>query len=161
MNLSDQLKPLLNLEVLKATFLDAGNGGSSTADTWSVWPFDTDTGYTVNGITGASISSSQISLPAGRFIVVFGAAPREYSKGRFAWYDVTNDDYLIKGPWTFSHPSNSFGIRYLGMNGVHKADDSAVYEVRYYFDTSQGTNGLGVDIGSLNQYGHLLILKCN
>lgn len=113
-------------------------GGTSTAGT------NTRVLNTVqhNSISGASLSSNQITLPAGTYSVMALCPSYRSYKNKAYLYNVTDSTNTIPG-----QSSQNDGVAYsqtiAQVQGVFTITGTKVFELRHYIEVSQG-DGLGV-----------------
>ena len=113
-------------------------GGTSTAGT------NTRTLNTVqyNGISGASLSSNQITLPAGTYSLLALCPSYRSYKNKGYLYNVTDSTNALAG-----QSSQNDGVAYsqtiAQVQGVITITGTKVFELRQYIEVSQG-DGLGV-----------------
>jgi len=95
-----------------------------------------------NSITGASLSSNRITLPAGKFLVS-GSCPACKSDNHNAFvYNVTSASIALKGNSEFNDDATNVSTRSLFI-GVLDLDENAVFEIRHYTEKASSTDGLG------------------
>lgn len=115
-----------------------------------------------NTITGASLSSNQITLPAGTY-KVRGSAPAFAAGAHQTYlYSVTDTATLIAGQ---SQNSQDSGTLYWdnrsGIEGEIVLGQTTMLELRHYMTAGPSTNGLGkpVSAGIVNVYAELVFEK--
>jgi hypothetical protein len=119
-------------------------GGSATSGAWGVRPLNTTV---VNDISGCSLSSNQITLPAGTYILrgygMFGGAQ---VRVRNAFYNTTDSTFTVLSlsgtGVTSGTAANQSSIQCL-INGYFTIGSSKVFEFQYRVSTTDSTNGLG------------------
>lgn len=129
------------------------SGGASTAGSTVQRTLNT---VKKNAITGASLSSNQVTLPAGTYRISF-AVPTYATNGHQAWlYNVTDGAVLLAGASDYA-PG---GGRSAAMNSEVTLSASKVLEVRHYTN-STSANGLGAasTSGQTEVYTELFIEK--
>jgi hypothetical protein len=116
-------------------------GGTATSGAWrqrnlSVIP--------VNRITGASLTSNQITLPAGTYRAtiraMFGA---QVSVAQCRLYDTTNSAALVLGSNAFSSSNGSYASTYSAGTNEFTLASSAVVELEYQVSSTKSSDGLG------------------
>jgi hypothetical protein len=131
------------------------DGGSSTAGATVQRGLNT---VKRNTMTGASLSSNQITLPAGTHRISFSAPA--YSAGNHqAWlYNVTDGTVLIPGTSEYSGTANT---RSGTINCEVVLAASKVLEIRHYTFASQSNSGLGLasSSGQTSVYTEVFIEK--
>ena len=97
---------------------------------------------THNSITGASLSSNQITLPAGKFLVS-GSCPACRSDNHNAFvYNITSSSIALIGGSAFNDDAVNVATRSLFI-GVIDLSDDAVFEVRHYTENVSASDSLG------------------
>ena len=133
----------------------ATNGGSSSTGT------QTRTLNTVvtNEITGASLSSNQITLPAGTYFIDAYATAYKTSQNVISFYNVTDSSNGIFGRNNYASASDAVSSNNtLAQRFTISAQK--VFELRHYVAAGRSSNGLGVANGSnTNIYSDVLIWK--
>ena len=118
----------------------ATSGGTFTSGAWRTRDLNT---VRYNTITGASLASNQITLPAGTYKIRVEAPAAETNLHKCILYDITNSTPAIIGrpckADTDSNASNSISI----AEDVVSIEDSTVYEVQHYCAVSKSTYGFG------------------
>lgn len=113
-------------------------GGTSSTDTVHTRVLNTSV---YNAITGASLGSNQITLPAGTYDVEAMAAHQDTGKARLSLYNVSDSavellglsDYCIGGTTgTLVHVAGQITLA-----------EEKVFELRHYIQTGDATWGLG------------------
>jgi hypothetical protein len=136
-------------KIMKVNYVGA-NGGNTVATTWTALSFNTDV---YNYITGASRSSNQIILPAGKYIIdgffyVYGGGGLgNGADGR--WRNIT-DGTNEPGVSCSSGSASSTGGTFLKLSGYFEITSQKTFEFQYYASAAT-TNGLGNGAFSGNQ----------
>lgn len=119
------------------------DGGTFTNGAWRTR--DLNTALT-NEITGASLSSNRITLPAGTY-EARGSAPASFCDlHKTKVVDVTNTADLIIGQAAQSNSSTAIVTHSLFAGRFTLADTAAI-EVQHQCETTRATDGLGVGAG--------------
>ena len=159
-----------------ATLIDAGGGGGSTPTYIHVQEQQTSgtnggsssggsqqrilNTQVVNSIVGASLSSNQITLPAGTYEVYTSAPAFDANTHKIVLYDTTAAANVLVGTSAFTSPSD--GVSTLSViNGTFILGVSSVLELRHYIQTAAATFGLGVGTasGDVEVYADVFIVK--
>jgi hypothetical protein len=99
-----------------------------------------------NTISGASVASNQVTLPAGTYDVV-GRAPAFGSNHTKAYlYNVTDSALALPGDSAYN--AGSSVVVWSHVSGRITIASSKVFELRQYFETGVATNGLGTGSAS-------------
>jgi len=132
------------------------NGGSSSAG------YQTRTLNTVvtNEITGASLSSNQITLPAGTFFIEAYAVAYKTDQNIISFYNVTDSSYDIFGRNNYSSSAHAVQTVNL-LKQRFTISSQKVFELQHYIASARSqSNGLGVANGSnTNIYSDVLIWR--
>ena len=131
------------------------NGGSSIAGQ-NTRVLNTEI---ANTITGASLSSNQVTLPAGTYFVDAEAPTHDVLRHRLSIYNVSDTAYEIWGPATYS--DGGFGAQRCRMIGVFVITAEKTFELRHYTQSAVATTGLGLAVGegTIEAYAELVIEK--
>jgi hypothetical protein len=131
------------------------NGGSSIVGTQTR---DLNT-VIINNITGASLSSNQITLSSGGYYIEASAVTYTSQYTRLKLYNVTDgadelNNSLNNRAITNDHAQTA-------LNGYFTIADTKVFELRQYTSVAQATNGLGsaVNDGLPEIYSEIKIWK--
>ncbi len=95
-----------------------------------------------NGITGASLASNQITLPAGTFLISADAPTFEGTYHQVYLYNVTSAAEIKKGANAHSSVSNT-GQTHSSVDAILTITVPTVIELRHYITASYATSGLG------------------
>lgn len=91
-----------------------------------------------NNITGASLSSNQVTLAAGTYYID-AMSPQKGSNGALRWYNITDSSVAVAGM------SNYFeGWGEFKLFGYFTIAASKVFELQYRASSTEAGNGLGV-----------------
>lgn len=133
-------------------------GGSITGSTWNTRPLNT---VRTNRIDGASLSSNQVTLPAGRYWAsasgcVFGAGSHI-----IRLYNVSGSADLIIGHGVRIEATDNAHNSYSTLNGEFSLASSSSVRLEHYSASSQATFGLGrrCDLGITEVYSDLRIWR--
>ena len=95
-----------------------------------------------NTIAGASLSSNQITLPAGTYYIKSAAPAYRVDQMRTFFYNVTDSTNQVQGPNAFADNAD-FSVTHAFMNGLFTIAETKVFEVRHQCQLSFSTNGFG------------------
>lgn len=134
-------------------------GGTCTAGSWFTRTLNTER---VNTITGASLASNQITLPAGKYIV--RSASPSYRVDRFAsrLWNVTDGVEALTGDGVYSNYDNSRASVKSEIIGQISIAAPKVFRIEARCETTySSTNalGLGSTIGSVEIHTTVEITK--
>lgn len=136
----------------------AGSGGGSSVTGMNTRTLNTTR---TNTITGASLSSNQVTLPAGKYKVT-GSAPA-YATGlhQAYLYDVGAAATLLLGTSEFSATSSPFSQSRSVITGEFTLAATTVIALRHFTSTANASVGLGANLDSAqaNIFSELLFEK--
>ena len=98
----------------------------------------------VNNITGCSIASSVITLPAGTFSVTGFAPAQECGKNKCRIQNMTASTTLQIGNNNFANTTDGASIA--TVNTVFTLASASTIELQHRCGTTKATNGLGLDM---------------
>jgi hypothetical protein len=133
------------------------NGGSSVATTWTKRVLNTTV---VNNITGASIASSVITLPAGSYIVTASAPCYESTYFKIRLQNTTDGTTAVLGTSEFNQSS---AVQVKGiLSGYFTITGNKNFEVQHYVSVARANIGFGnpTSIASVSEvYSTIQITK--
>ena len=132
-------------------------GGSSVGASDNVRDLNT---VVTNEIANASLSSNQVTLPAGTFYIEAKAPCFNAGTFRAFLYNQSDSSVVILGT-SGSTPSGYAGTYYSFVTGRFTIASSKTFEIRQYVQLSTPTNGLGASVGDgrTNVYTDVQIWK--
>ena len=146
---------LFHLQHIEASSADGG-GASNTSNNQR-----TLNSTVVNQISGASVSSNDVTLPAGTYIIDGYANAFRANRHFLRWYNSTDTTYVINGQSTFCDGNNE--VQNLAtISGRFTISAQKTFALMHYTqDNASGqTNCLGVSSGvTTNHYVNLRIWK--
>ena len=107
-------------------------GDLNAASVKDAWRTVTLNSTVENNINSCSLSSNQISLPSGKYIVTASKFIKRSHHSRVGIYDVTNTTMVIEGINTYCYPTDGYGIKNVCCEGILEPTATTVYELRYY-----------------------------
>ena len=111
-----------------------------------------------NEITGASLSSNQITLPSGTFYIIAKAPFRDPSRNRAFLYNVTDASVDLLGVSAHNSTSGTSGNTF--TQGRFTINASKVFELRHYCSGAASTGlGLGTSDGRTQVYSDVQIWR--
>jgi hypothetical protein len=145
-----------------AYFRDEQTSGTN-AGTFTSGSFVTRTLNTtvVNNITGASLGSNQITLPAGTYWFLAHAPALNCDSHRAQIYNVTDAATALLGDSAaYSSSAGNVGDRAI-VQGPVTISAQKVFELRHRCSTTRASNGLGVaaSFGVTEVYSQIWIWK--
>ncbi len=134
-------------------------GGSTSATTWHTRALNT---VVTNTITGASLSSNQITLDAGTYRIFAQAEMHESGANRLRLRNITDSTTVASGVNSHSgssgaslpNPSAIMGARFTIAS-------TKTFELQHYASLAKATIGLGVaaSTGEVEVYAEITIFK--
>lgn len=98
----------------------------------------------VNTISGASLASNQITLPAGTYKVEAYAPYFNGSKGQLYLYNTTDAALVTGCLGTSSYSTGTGTVGISPLRGGFTIAGTKTFELRHYIESGVATNGLGV-----------------
>ena len=114
-------------------------GGTSTSATWNIRVLNT---VKTNEISGASLSSNQITLPAGTYWIDSSAPAMRCAEHKLKLYNVTDAADEIIGTSEYS-VGGSDGVTRSEVSERFTIAGTKAFELRHYTSTGVATFGLG------------------
>lgn len=150
---------LYYIEDQKATTVD---GGSASAATWNIRTLNTEV---VSNISGASLSTNQVTLPSGTYWVeamapCYSNTDQILHKLRFRNITDSTDDIIGQAAVTdFDGTGGSQTIATL--SGPLVIGAIKIFELQHYTSAADATDGLGkaTSDGTIEKYANLKIWK--
>lgn len=113
----------------------------------------------VNTITGASLSSNQITLPAGTYFIEASAPAYKVDFHKALWRNVTDSTTLIQGTSELTGSGVDVTTRSFYSNRFTIAT-SKVFELRHWCSATRAGDGFGRATGFFNEvYSDVKIWK--
>jgi hypothetical protein len=116
------------------------HGGSASANTDNIRDLNT---VKTNEITGASLSSNQITLPAGTYFVEALASGLAVDHHRAFLYNVTDSDIEVLGMQIFNSAWNTLTSGFSPVYGRFTISGTKVFELRHRTQSAKADIGLG------------------
>lgn len=129
--------------------------GAVTADAWTTRGLNT---VVLNDISGASLSSNQVTLPAGTYRFKGGACFRNTDEVAVRLYDATNTSALVQGFTVYASVDSYDPVEVCGEFTLAGA---AAVELQYYAQVTSGAADQGFGFSSVvtNCFAELFIEK--
>jgi len=133
-------------------------GGTFTSGAWRTRDINTTVG--TNGISGASIASNQITLPAGTYLIQGSAPAYDVNQHMTRFYNITDSTVAINGGSAYTDATDTV-VTHSPFSGVVVIAGTKVFEVQHYAATTAATSGFGIaaNNGSVETYTQVTILK--
>jgi len=117
------------------------DGGTATGGSFQTRPLNT---VNYNGITGASLASNRVTLPAGNYLVNACASAFIVNQFRLRLRNITASSDLVLGVLT-----EAAGIENNGnLLGQFTLSSTSDVELQMYCQTTRGGDGMGTNGGS-------------
>lgn len=132
-------------------------GGSFTSGAWRTRDLNTTK---TNTITGASLGSNQITLPAGSYVANFGACGSQVQKHQTRLYNTSDSAALGYGGNVQASDSVGSGVWSIG-NAYFTITAAKTIELQHRCETTDTTNGYGDpnSFGGVEVYADVFITK--
>jgi hypothetical protein len=138
-------------------------GGTFTSGAWRTRDLQTTQ---VNSISGCSLASNQITLPAGTYYAMATTPSRAVQRNYSRLYNITNSATLIAGSISYSgDPSIQVEEPINVITGVFTITGTKVIELQHYSNGTKNGDGFGSSDGGaldgvqLNIYSQITIEK--
>jgi hypothetical protein len=132
-------------------------GGDASATTDNVRVLNT---VVTNEISGASLGSNRITLPAGTYFIDAWAYAYQTDMNRAMLYNQSDSSVTILGHSNFSDDNNQ-GYSPSFVRGRFTISAQKLFEIRHYTEKANSGNGFGIDTDDsrTNVYTDVLIWK--
>ena len=131
-------------------------GGTFTSGAWRTRDLNTEISDP-DGIV--SISSNQFTLGAGTYLIQWECPAFYVNRHQSRLYDVTGAAEVEKGMSSYAYPSGAVQNTSPGSAVVSPTANN-VYEIQHRCESSNGTNGMGVEANfSYERYTRVTITK--
>ncbi len=147
--------PLMHIRDEKSTGTD---GGTATLDSFNVRTLNTIKG--INEITGASLASDTITLPAGGYYIFIWAPMWLTREGKVHFYNKDDATYDVIGANMRASSTTNHGNAAI-TQGYFEISAVKDFEIRHWIAVTAATFGLGIatDDGETEVYTEVLIKK--
>jgi len=133
------------------------NGGTFTSAAFRTRDINTTVG--TNGISGCSIASNQITLPAGTFLIQGSAPAYDVNNHVTRFYNITDSTVAINGGTSYVDTTDT-SVTHSPFSGVVVITASKVFEVQHYAASTVATYGFGISTGfAAEVYTQITIIK--
>lgn len=132
--------------------------GSSVSGVWTKLPINA---VVQNNISGASLATNVITLPAGNYEARGFASFYRVNRAQAKIIDTTNSVDLILGSSIYSVNASGSSSSTSLIEGEFIISSSTDMEIQYYASSDRSSNGLGVDAntGSDELYSQIVFEK--
>lgn len=138
---------------------DGTAGGTLTAATWNVRVLNT---VPTNEISGASVASNQITLPAGTYEITANAMAYLVNGTRLRLRDTTGVATLIAGMNANAHATASSQMGMPTLRGRFTLTVTSVLELQQWAQATRASDGAGIistDTDEVEVYADVMIEK--
>lgn len=133
--------PLLQVRDEKSTGTD---GGGFTSGSWQTRDLQTTS---LNDITGASLATNQITLPAGTYFIIASAPAFSVDNHKIRLRNVTDGSTTIVGSSSWNDSTANEASTRSVLAGQFTISAEKDFEIQHIANTTQATNGYGVAAG--------------
>ncbi len=156
--LADGLSPASAAAYFHIQDQQAGDGGTTTGTTWTTRPLNTSVS---NTITGASIATNVITLPAGTYKLVGYSCLYQCGLSQIRLRNTSDAATTLLGSITEMGSGSQTEHVHCQIQGMFTLAASKNLELQYYVATAQTNDGLGADAntGENNVFADVLIEK--
>jgi hypothetical protein len=144
------------------TFVDqktnGTDGGTFTSGAFRTRDLNTTLG--TNGISGSSIASNQITLPAGTYSIAANAPSLIVNQSSTRLYNITDSAVALVGGVNCSSSGDFTSVDSI-IRGTITIAATKVFEIQHYCATTRATNGFGqsASFGQAEIYTQITITK--
>ena len=133
------------------------DGGGSSAGTYNVRAINTEK---TTEITGASLATNVITLPAGTYDIIVTACAWDITHNKMGLWNKDNSSFVIIGQNQYSRGTLDHGNLAL-LHGQFIIAAETDFEIHHYTNAAVSTNGLGrkMNDGSVEIYTEIMIHK--
>jgi hypothetical protein len=128
-----------------AVFIDekaSGGGGTFTSGAWQTRDLNTSQ---FNDISGCSLSSNQITLAAGTYIVNAMAPAGYVDQHQTRFFNITDSTTAIKGGNAYNAITSASVDTYSALQGGFTIASSKVFELQHRCATTRAGTGFGTN----------------
>lgn len=132
-------------------------GGALTSGAWRTRDLNTTK---TNTITGASLGSNQITLPAGTYLVQFGGCAGRVQRHQTRFYNITDATAVMYGENT--RDSDTVNVDHWSKGiAVFTITSAKVFELQHRSELSTSPDGFGSanSFGGVEVYADVFITK--
>lgn len=147
-------RQVLHVQDEKASGVDAG---TFTSGSWVTRTLNT---VKTNTITGASVASNQITLPAGSYFVNANSPAQQVAGHQAKLYNTTATTDILIGTSEFCNSVDNYVATKSWITGAFTLSAQSVLELRHQCGVTKTTYGLGGQINwGTNVYAQVVIWK--
>jgi hypothetical protein len=141
---------------------EKANGTDAGTFSNGAWRTRTINTVKTNTITGASLSSNEVTLPAGRYWVQASAPASDVNAHVLRLFDVTPGNTTIMFGQTARTPVSTGGQTHAFVSGEMTLSASTAVRLEHFCSSTQGTTGFGraTSLGSATEvFADIVIWK--
>lgn len=127
------------ISIFNETQASAANGGTFTSGAWRQRVLNT----TLINQTGATLSSNQITLPAGTYEINASCPASQVNNHKARLQNITDGTTTINGTSEYAYTALGINTRSV-ITGVFTISSSKVFELEHYCNLTYATYGFGV-----------------
>ena len=135
--LNDVLDNFQDVAIFNETQAQNTNGGTFTSGAWTKRTLNTTV---VNNITGCSIASSVITLPAGTYSINVTAPATLINRHQIRLQNTTDATTTLTGTSEFNQGYQTRSV----IIGVFTITGTKTFEIQHRCESTRATDGLGV-----------------
>lgn len=119
----------------------ATSGGTFTSGSWQTRTLNTTI---VNNISGASIGSNQITLPAGTYLIRASAPAHRVNAHQTRLQDITNGATLLNGSSEYTEQAGAIVVTRSQIDGTFTLSGTSALQIQHQCQTTRSTDGFGL-----------------
>jgi len=133
-------------------------GGTSVTDVWTQRNLNT---VLLNSISGASLASNRITLPAGTYFVEASAPAFESQRHKLKLYNYSDSTDILIGSSQHTYTTTNYIVTRSFVKGVFTLAAQKVVELRHRVAVGSAAQGFGVEsnFGVIEVYSQIEIRK--
>jgi len=151
----------IQIMIVKDQKVAGTNGGTAVANTWTARALNT---IQSNSITGASLASNTITLPAGTYYVTASASFFHLERARIRLRNTSDNTTALVGSCAYSNIDQDSDMSTSLLDGVITIAANKNFQIQYFSSTNgeRNTGALGVATtgsGEVEVYAQIKIWK--
>ncbi len=134
------------------------NGGSFTSGSWVTRDLNM---VKTNEITGASLTTNQITLPVGNYFIIARAPARSVSKHKMRWRNVTDGTDIVHGTTSVTQSNTAIETHGNISGRFSVIGASKAFELQHRAEVTRNIDGLGsgANFGVTEVFAELFLWK--
>lgn len=143
---------------IQAQYSSGTGGGTINSGAYRTRPLNT---ILYNDISGASLTSDRVTLPAGEYSIRARATGQSINSNKLRWFNFTDSTAVIIGMPSQSGGSGNGDNIYAELRGRFTIAASKAFELQHRVATSNSATGMGTpsSFGDIEIYTDLYIEK--